>query len=240
MRRLLGLLSSFLLFVNCIQPVLAQKPNAYTQVKPIETTVCKILEDPASFNNKLVRVRGHVFVNFEYSVIDDDGCLNGIWFSYGDGSTPPGLSVTVNGSARPGTTSTKGRRGAPIRVTLLRDSNFERFEKLLTSTVKADARPENMRFVGLLTATFVGRIDGVSNQIHKAHQQRHPNTRPDFKGFGQMGLFDAQLVIQTIESDSFIETIEIFDMDFSIPPAVPFDPSDTYPLLFPQHHNPIP
>jgi hypothetical protein len=50
----------------------AQKTPTPIQPKPIETTVCAILADPSSFNNKLVKVRGYVQVSSEYSILTDD------------------------------------------------------------------------------------------------------------------------------------------------------------------------
>jgi hypothetical protein len=49
--------------------------------------------------------------------------------------------------------------------------------------------------VDRVTATFTGRIDSVSKELHAAHLKQSPNEKHGFKGFGQMGLFDAQLVV---------------------------------------------
>jgi hypothetical protein len=222
--RVTGLLLTCLPLLFWIRPVLAQELRADAQIKPIETTVCKILEDPASFNSKLVRVRGHVVVTFEYSTIEGDGCSGSIWFAYGNGSAPPGFAAYVNGAAKPGATNAKGGRVEPIRVTLVRDSNFDRFEKLLTSTVKPNAHPANEFAFQLVTATLVGRIDGVSKQIHATHRKRSPTDDPDFKGFGQMGLFDAQLVIGAVESDSVVESLGLIrgqEIKDEPPPTIP-------------------
>jgi hypothetical protein len=56
-----------------------------------------------------------------------------------------------------------------------------------------------------VTATFVGRLDGVSPEIHDFHKKRSEHDRADFLGFGQMGLFDAQLVMQSVEGDAVLE-----------------------------------
>jgi hypothetical protein len=84
------------------------------QEKPLETTVCEITENPSAFNNKMVRLRGHVFVNFEYSTIEGDGCSDGLWLTYGDGSGPPGLVAYVGGGAQPGAEDTNGEYVPPI------------------------------------------------------------------------------------------------------------------------------
>jgi hypothetical protein len=53
---------------------------------PIETTICKIMENPSAFNNKLVRVCGYVLVSFEYSMLQAEGCTDALWFAIADGS----------------------------------------------------------------------------------------------------------------------------------------------------------
>ncbi|PYU28542.1 MAG: hypothetical protein DMG32_02325 [Acidobacteria bacterium] len=50
-----------------------------------------------------------------------------------------------------------------------------------------------------VTATFIGRIDGVSKEIHAAHVKRSSRNPVDGKGFGHMGMFDAQIVVQSVE-----------------------------------------
>jgi hypothetical protein len=99
-------------------------------------------------------------------------------------------------------------------VRLVRDSNFEKFERYMK--IKAEAKPcindpslptPPDCAVERVTATFTGRIDSVPKQIHAAHMKKPPDKPPDFKGFGQMGMFDAQLILESVENvlavDSF-------------------------------------
>ena len=83
----------------------------------------------------------------------------------------------------------------------------------MTAAIKADARSAKSHADELVfhrvTATFVGRIDAVSPEIHAAHLKRSPTDRPDYKGFGQMGLFDAQLVVQFVENDAIMDTVRL-------------------------------
>src|SRR5205823_656542 len=78
-------------------------PGNY-EYRVVETTVCKILDNPSAYNNKLVRVRGIVSVSSEYSTLNDPKCSDGlgIWFAFADGSGPPGLEMIVNGKGTPG------------------------------------------------------------------------------------------------------------------------------------------
>src|SRR5258708_37459559 len=117
----------------------AQNSPRRVEPKPIETTVCAILQNPSAFNNKLVKVRGHVSVTFEYSVLEDEGCTDGIWFALADGSGPPGLVATVNGNGKPGGRDSRGTPVPPRSVRIVRDSNFSRFERYMR--IKAEAKP---------------------------------------------------------------------------------------------------
>jgi hypothetical protein len=79
----------------------------------------------------------------------------------------------------------------------------------MNARVKADAssiQSNSDKFVRhRVSATFIGRIDGVSSDIHVFHLKRSPLDRADFLGFGQMGLFDAQLVVKSVESDAVLD-----------------------------------
>ncbi len=131
-----------------------------------------------------------------------------IWFALADGSGPPGLQVTVPGRGTSGGKDSNGRRSRPIPVTLVRDENFEKLENYLTESAKAESGMPCGPTCHLydVEATFIGRIDGVSKEVHAAHLKKSPLQSSDFKGFGQMGLFDAQLVVQSVKD---VEAVEL-------------------------------
>jgi hypothetical protein len=192
----------------CIPPVNTEESALAAVQKPIDATVRDVAENPASFNNKLVRLRGRVSGNFEYSTIEGDECNEALWFDYADTADvgPPGLVMHVSGSAIPGAEDSEGKRILPIRVELAQNLNFRRFQKLMEARVRADARDEKTaagKYVfHCVTATFIGRIDGVSPEIHAFHKRRSPTDHADYLGFGQMGLYDAQFVMQSVGADS--------------------------------------
>ena len=195
--------------LSCVTPVNEQESALAAQQKPRETTVCAILENPAAFNNKMVRVHGYASGNFEYSELGAEGCDGSIWFAYGNGEGPPGLVMYVNGGAWPGAEDAEGRLILPIPVILVKDSSFQRFQKLLKARAEADARsekedPDNFTF-HRVRATFTGRIDGVSDGIHAFHLKQKPTDLLDYLGFGAMGQFDAQLVLQSVANDAVLE-----------------------------------
>jgi len=193
----------------CVIPVNEQESQLAARQKPIATTVCAILEHPAAFNNKMVRIHGYASGNFEYSELGADRCSGSLWFAYGNGEGPPDLVVTVNGGARPGSEDAEGRLILPVPVRLVQDSNLQRFQKLMRARAKADERSlkdnaDSFTF-HRVAATFTGRIDAVRDDIHAFHLKRKDADRADFLGFGQMGLFDAQFIMQTVEGDSVLE-----------------------------------
>jgi hypothetical protein len=193
----------------CVRPVNEQESQAATRQKPIETTVCTILEHPATFNNRMVRVHGYASGNFEYSELGADGCSDSLWFVYGNGEGPPNLAAYVMGGARPGSEDAEGRLILPVPVKLVENLSFRRFQRLMRARAKADQRflKENPTTFALhrVAATFIGRIDGVSDDVHAFHLKRKETDRADYLGFGQMGLFDAQFVLQSVENDAVLE-----------------------------------
>jgi len=195
--------------LGCVTPVNEVESARAVQQKVIEATACAILEHPGAFNNKMVRIHGYASGNFEYSNLGADGCSDELWFAYGNGDGTPGLVATVNGGARPGAEDAEGRLILPVPVKLVQDLGFRRFQELMKARAEADEQSfkENATTFTLhrVTATFIGRIDAVSDDIHAFHLKRKEMDNADFLGFGQMGLFDAQFVLQSVESGAVLE-----------------------------------
>ena len=185
--------------------------------EPVDSTVCEILRQPFVYNNKLVRVRGYLEVNFEYSLLINENCSDeGIWFVFADGSGPPGLQITVKGHGIPGSKNSKGRLSPPIPVRLVKDANFEELERFLETSAKAESYTDEPPRSALpnctayrVTATFTGRIDSVSRKIHEARLKQSSSQAVDGKGFGHMGLFEAELVAQSVENVVAVDKSEI-------------------------------
>jgi hypothetical protein len=193
----------------CITPVNEQESRIAAQQQLIETTVCAILEHPSAFNNKMVRIHGYASGNFEYSELGANGCSGALWFEYGGGEWPPGLVAAVGGGGRPGSEDAEGKLILPVPVKLVQDSKFQRFQKLMSARAKKDEQSskedaDTWTFYRV-AATFIGRIDAVSDDIHAFHLKRKETDRADFLGFGQMGLFDAQFILQSVENNAVLE-----------------------------------
>jgi hypothetical protein len=171
------------------------------QKEPMDTTVCAIVEDPAAFNNTMVRVKGHVNNGMEYSLLYGDGCDVPIWFAYGPHAEVPNMDY-VAGSGVPGFKDVRGNRVPPIPVKLVRDSNFYGFEVLMNA--RSEHSEGDWFFSQWVTATFIGRVDAVSAEIHAAHEKRKGIASADNGGFGHLGIFDAEFVMQSVEGDAAI------------------------------------
>jgi len=164
----------------------------------VDTTVCDVLKNPASFNGKMVRLTGTVSAGLDQFLIRDKDCgqsVNGIWLDY-----PPG----TKGKAGPiavlelqAAHNFAGTYTAPARaaVTLEKDKEFKQFDSLLAQTHVKDpgiclgcTRYE-------VTATLTGRLDGVAD----ATLQRDAAGKiVGLGGFGNMNAYPARLVLQSV------------------------------------------
>jgi hypothetical protein len=189
--------------IACIIPVNQEESDKIAHQKAVDATVCAVVGNPGAFNNKMVRIRGHFSGNFEYSMLSGDGCKGALWFGYGGGGGPPNLAMYVSGGARPGSEDSEGKLILPVPVNLVRNSKFERFEKQTGAMAKADSNSEKEHpndFIShCVTATFIGRIDAVSAEVHEFRKKQTTQDQSDGLGFGQMGLFEAQLTMQSVE-----------------------------------------
>ena len=207
--------SSFLLVLGFAVPLTyGQKNTKKLQPGPLETTVCKILGDPSAYNNRLVKVRGWVSASSEYSLLVDEGCdTDPMWLAFADDSAPPQLEATVNGTGTAGGRDSKGRQIPPIPVHLIRDANYmQLMHYLAKGKACADEPPPAFPpdcTTYRVAATFTGRVDGVSKQAHEAHRKRSSADQIDGKGFGHIGMFDAQIVVQSVENVGAVASFEI-------------------------------
>lgn len=177
-------------FVSCALS-LAAVSGSKAPVTPKETTVCSIVSNPKKYDNKIVKVSGYLVISPEYSILASDDCTMGVWFVLEEGAAQPGLIATVNPAK-----SAKARDDSKTRipVTLVRDSSFAELKKLLELSSKAESCIEQLSQSGpipdcrtyRISATFTGRIDGMRTK--------------NAGGYGHMGLFKAQLVVQRVEN----------------------------------------
>ena len=67
----------------------------------LETDICQFLSKPYAYNNKILRVRGYLSLNFEHSMLADAQWDKALWLAFADGSAPSTLLVTLSGTENP-------------------------------------------------------------------------------------------------------------------------------------------
>lgn len=186
MKRLLGLMV-FACLATC---------GLYAQA--VDTTVCAVLKDPASFNGKTVRIKGTVVAGFDQFVLNDSDCgqsVNGIWLAYPQGAkakSGPIAMVELEPAHNFAGKATPVTRPA---VTLTRDKAFKQFDSLLAQ------RHDQSGALCLgcpryqVQATLMGRLDGVAS----AGVQRDANGKiVGLSGFGNLNAYPARLVLESV------------------------------------------
>ena len=185
MKRHFGL-ALFLLISSC---------GLFAQVT--DTTVCDVLKSPQSFDGKIVRVKGTVVASFDQFAIHDADCgldVNSIWISYPQstkGKAGPAAMVAVEPAHNYGGTAAAAR----TPVTLDKSKDFKQFDNLLSQ--------QHTKGIGLclgcmqnqVTATLVGRLDGVAHTELK-HDASGKLTGTG--GFGNLNGYPARLVLQSV------------------------------------------
>jgi hypothetical protein len=189
---------------------LAHGQSPATPAAVTETTVCAITNHPSNYDGKTVRLTGTVQAGFDSFILRADSCSTPLWLSFPAGTkakSGPAISLTLSLAAGPDRAS-----GRPA-LTLARGAGFDQFEKLLTEKVKLPGMCLGC-VKNDVKATLVGRIDGVDE----------PGLKRDasgkfvaIAGFGNLNVYPAQLVIQSI-SDVSAQPI-----DFTRIPSVPGD-----------------
>lgn len=153
--------------------------HAAAQDKVATTTVCDVVKDPATFDNKFVRLVATLAGNFEISSIRDSVQTDcgSMWFTYPGGGPSASVSFSM------------GERSKPRpSVQLVRDKKFREFEKFVDAKMYARQRDslcmDCPRYE--VTALMVGLVEFAGTG----------------QGFGHMNGFPVQFVLRSIEKTS--------------------------------------
>jgi hypothetical protein len=178
--------------------ILAMACAGVAAAQAAQTTVCAVLKDPASFNGKLVTIKGTAAAGFDEFILKDEDCglpVNGIWLDY-----PPGTKGKAGPIALVVLQPAKNFAGAYTAatrtpVTLTKDKYFKQFDSMLAQTHTKDpgtclgcARYE-------VTATVTGRLDGVADATVKRDAA---GKIVGLGGFGNLNEYPARLVIEQV------------------------------------------
>jgi hypothetical protein len=145
--------------------------------EPIETTVCKLVQDPTAFSGKIVRIRAQVSTGFEVAVIlaecDHRGAAIALYY--------PDL---VRDSDRPD-------------FSLLKDENFKQFEQVLSRFAWGpQIGPSSKLPEGRVFATLVGRFDGP-DKLTVTDSSGKTVVRRGY-GFTPSALYQTRLILRSV------------------------------------------
>jgi hypothetical protein len=173
--------------------VLALVASAYSFCEtPEKVTACKLKNDPAAFNHKLVEVEGFISHAFEDFTFFDPNCPYSpeIWLEYG-GKTSSGTIYCCgvsNARSRPKELAVDG-----VPIPLLEDDRFRRLDKLIHD--EADT---------VVHATLVGRF-------FPGKQEKYANGKSgNWGGYGHMGCCSLLAIQQVFSVDPHVRD----DLDY--------------------------
>ena len=170
-------------------------PTIFAEV--VDASVCDVLANPASFDGKVIRLEAvTVVAGFDEFLIEGSGCKpsSAIWLAYPAGTkgkAGPAAFLWLQPAKNSAVVADAPKRAA---VTLQRNGDFKRFDSLLATPFKSSAMCLGCsRYT--VTATLVGRLDGVS----AAGVVRDKSGKATgLSGFGNMNLYRARLVLQSV------------------------------------------
>lgn len=165
----------------------------------VDTTVCDILNNPVTFNGKIVRIKGTVAASFDQFVIKGADCgINvnkNIWLSYPEGTKAkagPAAMVQIQ-PARNFAGVVPAVQRTPVTLDKS-NKDFKLFDSQLATPYKKGGMCLGCNKF-LVSATLVGRLDAVE----KAGVQRDKAGKIiGYGGFGHMNAYPARLVLESV------------------------------------------
>ena len=165
----------------------------------VDTTVCAVLKNPKSFDGKIVKIKGTVVAGFDQFIVRDSSpCglqVDGIWLSYPQGTkgkAGPAALLQIQPAHNFAGTYTAPTRAA---VTLDKSKDFKTFDSLLSQVHNKGAGMCLGCTRYTVTATLVGRLDGVADATL---QHDKAGKVVGFGGFGNANSYPARLVLQSV------------------------------------------
>ncbi len=167
------------------------------QAQVVDATVCAVLQNPATYNGKMVRIKGTVSASLDRFAIEGAGCgqrIDDIWLTYPEGTKAKSGPIAVV-ELEPAQNYTGALDTAkPAPVTLEKSKDFKEFDSLLSAQFK-----ENSMCLACsknkVTATLVGRIDSVGGA---GWTRDKDNKVVSWSGFGNLNAYVARMVLQSV------------------------------------------
>ena len=165
----------------------------------VDTTVCNILDNPQSFNGKIVRIKGTVYAGFDQFVVKGADCgLNvnkNIWLSYPEGTkAKAGPAVMVHlQPAQNFAGNVPAVERTPVTLDT-KNKDFKQFDSLVATPYKKGGMCLGCNRYEV-TATLVGRLDAVEKA---AIPYDKAGKIVGFGGFGHMNAYSARLVLESV------------------------------------------
>ncbi len=166
----------------------------------VDTTVCDILKNPAAFNGKMVRIKGTVEAGFDQFVVKGPSCgakVDDIWLAYPEGShgkAGPYAMLQLQPAAN---YAGSVAAASPAPIKLQRDKAFKQFDSELSAPAKMNGMCLGCHRYEV-NATLVGRLDGIDSPL-----TRDPSGKiTSLDGFGNMNMYNARLVLQSVSDVS--------------------------------------
>jgi hypothetical protein len=163
----------------------------------VDATVCDVLQNPANYNGKIVRIKGTVAAGLDRFAIEGAGCgqrINDIWLSYPEGTKAKSGPVAIVELAPAHNYALPLDTAQRTPVTLDKSKDFKEFDSLLTAQFK-----ENSMCLACgknkVTATLVGRIDSVGGA---GWTRDKDNKVVSWSGFGNLNAYTARMVLQSV------------------------------------------
>jgi hypothetical protein len=66
----------------CVTPLNQPASEAAAAAQPVDTTICAVVENPAAFNNRMVRIHAYYWGNVENSTLQDERCQGALWLDF--------------------------------------------------------------------------------------------------------------------------------------------------------------
>ena len=164
----------------------------------VDVKVCDVVKNPKQFDGKIVRIKGTVFAGFDSFIIKDTECgfpIDSIWLEYPQGAKgKAGATATLHiqpahNYAGPWVAATR------TAVTLDKSKDFKQFDSALAQTHNKGAGMCLGCARYQVSATLVGRLDAVADPTIKRDAS---GKITDFGGFGNMNMYPARLVLQSV------------------------------------------